>query len=406
MTAPATVVQAKLGGGFQTLTSSTTAVEITRGRSGQIFESIDAGLATWRLNNEDRTFDPTYVDGVYYEQMRPGKSTEVRITSGGVRIYTGMLGDLDVDYEITGRTVTTFHCEDDLALLGRQEFNEWTATASQAAGARLAAVIARSEVNTLGSQSFDDGVSSLQGDLVSWGSNVLNYCQLVARSDLGFFFVARDGTVTFRDRHTLVDGVVQMIFTDGTAVLQDEDGATITTEAGDPIYVEGTPFHGVETSVGSELYYNRVGIDREGGTVQTATNTTNGATDGFRSLTQSGLLLDSDAQSLSMASFLLARYDEPETRVSSILVKLEGLTSDQQTSVLSLDIADLVLVAFTPNGVGDPVEKFCLVQGVSHSIAPSMHHVTLTFGDFQRYTVFTIDHPTFGEVDAGNVVGF
>jgi hypothetical protein len=419
VTAPTTVVTATFGGAATAITADTVAVDITRGKTGQVFEDIDAGGGIVRLNNEDRAYDPLYTAGSYYGDLRPGVSTPVTVKTSGITIFAGMLGDIDIDYEVSGRTVATFRVEDDLALLGRQEFDEWTATGSQAAGARLAAVMARSEVNTLGSTSFDTGVSTLQGDLVSWGSNVLNYCQLVSRSDLGYFYVSRTGVVTFKDRHATVNGEYVVGFSDGRAVsaytsleeLLTETGEMLLTEDEEPIVTEEAaavstiPYHAIATQVGSDLFYNRVSVDREGGTEQTATNAANGAADGFRSLSLSGLLQSTDTQALDMAQYLLSLYEEPETRVKSILVKLEGLSTTEQDQVLTLDISSLVSVTFKPNNVGDAIDALCVVVGVQHSIGPAFHHVTLHLSDVSRQAVFILDDPVFGRLDS-NALAF
>jgi hypothetical protein len=264
------------------------------------------------------------------------------------------------------------------------EFDAWTATASQTAGPRITAVLDRSEVAFTANRSIDTGVSVLQGDSVSWGSNVLNYLQLVTRSDLGRFYASRTGVVTFRDRLDPLNVGIAVTFTD--------DGT-------------GVPFQGIAMSYGSELLYNRVGIDREGGTLQTVSNAASQALYGASSLSETGLLLNSDTQSLDMANYLLGIYDEPELRVAELVVELAPLTSAQQVSVLSLDIASVISVTWTPNGVAPSLSRDCIVEGIAHDITPDSHTVTLSLGDADRRSFLQLDDAVFGRLDS-NVLAF
>lgn len=422
MTAPATTVNAlTIVNEFADVTADTNSVEINRGRYGQLFDAIDPGNCAIRLNNEARTYDPLYADGDYFGVLRVGASSPVQVVSEGLSIFFGSLADIRNTYEVSGRSIAAFIGEDRLAILGRKQFDEWTATASQTAGPRLTDILARDEVQGSGwDVDFDDGVSTLQGDLVTWGSNVLNYCQLVAKSDLGYLFADRLGVLTFRDRHATASGEYLVGFTDGSAVsdcttlgeLLTEDGDLILSESGWPILTETAgavstiPFHGVTLSQGSELFFNRVSVDAEGFDAQTATDGTLGTNDGIRSLTVSGLLLEDENQCADMADFLLGLYKNPETRINSLTVKLEALTATQQQQVLALDVTSLVCVTWTPNGVGDEIDRVSAIQGVEHRIGPASHHVTFRLMDVSRQGLWTIDDPVYGLVDANNVIGF
>lgn len=364
------------------ITADTMRVSVRRGRDSQLFTDIPAGRASVQLQNRTRTYDPNYASSPYAGNVRPGK--RVSISSAGVSIFDGVIGDWNLEYDVGGQSLALAECVDALGQLGRMEFDAWTATASQTAGPRITAVLDRSEVAFTSNRSIDTGVSVLQGDSVSWGSNVLNYLQLVTRSDLGRFYASRTGVVTFRDRLDPLNVGVSVAFTD--------DGT-------------GVPFHGIAMSYGSELLYNRVGIDREGGTLQTVSNAASQALYGASSLSETGLLLNSDTQSLNMANYLLGIYDEPELRVAELVVELAPLTSAQQVSVLSLDIASVISVTWTPNGVTPSLSRDCIVEGIAHDITPDSHTVTLSLGDADRRSFLQLDDAVFGVLDS-NVLAF
>jgi hypothetical protein len=388
------------------ITADTMRVSVRRGRDSQLFEDIPAGTASVQLQNRTRTYDPTFdgatfaltdesgyalTDGSglslldvssspYAQNIRPGK--RVTIASNGISIFDGIVADWDLDYEVGGMSLAFAQCVDALGQLGRMEFNAWTATASQTAGPRITDVLDRPEVAFTANRSIDTGVSVLQGDSVSASSNVLNYLQLVTRSDLGRLFASRSGVVTFKDRTAAPTALVSVTFAD--------DGT-------------GVPFQGIAMSYGSELLYNRVSIDRVGGSRQTVNDSASQALYGASSLSESGLLMNSDAQSLDMANILLSAYKDPELRVAELVVELGALTTANQLDVLALDMASVVAVTWTPNGVGTEVSRVCIVEGIRHDVTPDSHTVTLSLGD--RRTFVTLDDASLGRLDF-NVLSF
>lgn len=359
-------------------------VKSNRGRTSQLFDNIDAGTVTVELNNESRLFDPFYAAGSLYGKLVPGK--RVTILADGVVIFDGRISDWNLAYDVSGRSVASFTAEDSLATLGRKQFDAWTATASQTAGPRLTAILNRAEVGWPGGQrDIDTGVSTLQGDPVSYGSSVLNYCQLVARSDgPSAFFASRDGLLTFRDRRANLAGASLVTFAD--------DGT-------------GAVFQGVSIAVGSETFYTRVAIDREGGIVQSYTTTT-ATTDDVISLTITGLLLNSDTQSLDMATYYANVFATGEARISEVTTTIDtGLVSmANRLAILALDINDLITVKYTPNRVGAQVEQRAVVLGVRHFAVPGRHDVSLTLGKYDDRAPFILDSSTSGVLDGPGVL--
>jgi hypothetical protein len=280
--------------------------------------------------------------------------------------------------------VAVFTVSDALGQLGRAEFNEWTATASQLPGQRLNSILDRSEVLWPAiDRDIGNGVDVLQGDAVSWGSNVLNYMQLVAKGDLGYLFASKDGKITFRDRN-FANGATSLItFADGTA----------TT---------GVPFSGISAETGADTLFGRVGVDREGGTLQTVTvaslSTWAATYGGVRSLSVTGLVLNTDAQSLALANYLLNLYSAPQYRVSSVTLDLHGFELGMQSQVLALEIGSTVTVSYSPNRTGPVITQTLVVQGIQHDIGPATHTVTLsTIQSPIQY--FRLDDVVYGVLD-------
>lgn len=345
-----------LGDGLTTVTSDVVSVTITRGSQGQLGDQIDPGRATIVFNNEDRKYDPSYTAGTYFGELLPGR--EIRIRANDILVFQGYVDDWDVEYDIMGRSTATVMAIDGLAMLADTEFDAWSSTLTTADG-KLNAALDRPEVNWAGARSFDPGLEDLQSHDVDAGTNVVGYLQQVAESDLGALFAAADGTLSFRNRLTAF-GASEATFSD--------DGSDL-------------PFHGVSAQVGSDVLAARVVVEREGGVAQTqqvddldAWTSTYGP---VRTTSRSGLLLDDDAGARAVAAYLLDRFQEPVFQFRTVTVKLHELVEADQNTVLGLDVASVVTVEFTPNGVGSQVVEKCWVRGVEHSMTADEHEVTL-----------------------------
>jgi hypothetical protein len=389
------------------ITDRVNRVSITRGASSPLFSARTPPAARWsvQLNNEDRQFDPSFPFG-FGSNVVPGR--RIKVQSNGITIVDGQVEDWNYEYQPSGRSVAVIDASDSLASLAAIELDAFTATASQLPGARINAVLNRSEVAFTHNRNIDTGISTLQGDTVAEGTNVLAYLQTVARSDYGTLFAGRDGRVTFKDRHSNA-GL--------TALLFDDTGA-------------GIGFQSIELQYGSELLFNRVVIERVGGTAQTKDDTTSQAAYRIRTLSQSGLLLSSDQLAEDLADFLVSTLAEPRIRVTSLTVELAALSQAQQDQVLALDLTSPVDVTFTPNGVGEPtflvaendddlvteggvdlaadtadlpapITRNCVVEGISHSISAggTTHVVTLSLGDALFTSLFVLDDAEFGVLD-------
>jgi hypothetical protein len=355
---------------------ATETISITRGRQSQLFSEIPAGRWSVTFRNENRDFDPLYASSPYVGNIVPGK--RLRVLAGGTVIADGNIEDWNLSYDLSGRSVATAECADALAQLAAAELFAFTATASQTAGPRINAVLDRTEVAWPANRDIDDGVTVLQGDAVAIGTNVLQYLHLVSQSDLGAFFAARNGLVTFRDRHNLVASDIAATFAD--------DGT-------------GIPFTGVAVQYGTELLYNKVTVTRAGGTAQTSQDSASQSAYRVRSLSVENLLMTTNAVAKEMADYLVSNYADPELRVSEIEVELAGLSSAQQSDVLQLDLQSLVSVTYTPNGVGAAIERDCIVEGIQHQITPSSHIVRLSLGDALGRFSLILDDPVRGLLD-------
>ncbi len=323
--------------------------------------------------------------------ITPGR--RVVVEAHGHSIFEGTTEDWTVVYRGDRWTEATMVAVDSLGDLARCEFDEWTTTAGQTAGPRITAALNRSDVQFPYRRSIGTGSSTLQADLVTWGSNVLNYLQLVARSDFGRLFADRTNTLTFQGRSELVNAETVITFSDATP---DPNSLNPTIE-----------FEAFELGSTSELLFTRVGVDREGGVLQTVNDTDAQGQYGVRALNVTGLLVDSDGQSRSMAEFLLSIYKEPQQRVAAIHVNVSQLEAVAAMRAVTCDIGRVVRFRCTPLGTGVEIDQTLVVDGVEHRIpVDGPHMMRLTVAPLHQTGVFTLDDPVLGLLDSGGHLGF
>jgi hypothetical protein len=365
------------------LSGRSTSYSVTRGRS-RLFDQFQAGTSTFRMLNDDGALDPYNTAGPYYGYLLPG--VKVQLTLEGAVVYTGVIEDIELTYDVAGVPVAEITCHDSLGTLALRQIDSWTTSAGQTAGQRLADMLDRSEIAFTAARALDAGVSVLQGDVVDAGTNALQYAQLVVDSDLGVLYADVDDVLTFHQRNWRVNSSPVVSFAD--------DGS-------------GFEFSQIERSTATDLFYNRVTVSRVGGSTETFTDPTWINLTGIRTLSLTGLLMNSDAQSVDMGGWLVALYADPEYRIKSITLPVDRYASADRATVLGLDLADLVNVTFHPEGVADPIDRLCSIEGISHDSAPAgLHLMVLTLAEVADRVGFVLDDPTFGVLDGAGLLGF
>lgn len=318
-----------------------------------------------------------------YGQIVPGK--QIRVTFGSTVVYTGKVGDWQLSYDVKGRADAAAVAYDVLADLGGKTFTEWTTTDYQRVSDRLDDVLDRAEVDYTGTRTFDTGLVVLQSDYVSWGSNVLNYLQLVAQTDQGRLFATTADALRYRARDSVAGATSQITFAD--------DGT-------------GAPFVGLDLSSASEYLWNRFTIDRLNGTAQTADDATSQTAYGIRSYGLGGLLMDNDLDALNTAELLVDVYADPRVRLGRVSVIPDTLTAGQLTALYGLELGDVVTVTWTPTGAYEPTSLEYEVEGVEIGVqlsAPAVFDIRLSPLPQATDGWFILDDATSGKLDTATV---
>jgi hypothetical protein len=367
-----------LGGPFSLVdvTQYVRAINISRGRS-RVIDRTQAGGASIVLDNRARLFDPTAGTAVspYANSIVPRKN--VTITHLDQPIFTGLVDDWNIDFEVSGDSTTTAICADGFLQLGQVTMGTATRTA-QASGARVEAVLNEAAWPT-SSRDIDAGVASLQADTPAANTNVVDYIQTVTDTEFGAFYMSRAGLATFQDRNTVQN------FTSTTLL-----GGT------------GIPISGLSIDYGSESLANEITLTRLNGGTASAVGTASQTAYGISELSKTGLLFSTDGQLSDLASYLLSQYKDPKLRISEVTVLMDGLSEAQRGTVAALDVTSPLTVTVSP-AVGSAITQFAVVDRIAHSITPGRHVVTLSMS--QAQPSFILDNTTFGQLD-DDVLGF
>jgi hypothetical protein len=371
---------------LQDVTDDVRSITVRRGRSREL-ERYQAGAATVVLDNKDRKYDPAAGTAVtpFGASMRPRKA--VQITSNGAAVFNGVVDDWDLNYSLQGDHVASVKITDGFVFLASREIEPHTTTA-QSTGARIQAILDRSEIDwPAAKRAIDTGSSTLQADAVGGTSNArpvpaLGYLQKVDEAEQGALFMAGDGVLTFRGRSSL-----QIL----SGVKFADDGT-------------GIPFTNIAAAYGAEELRNRVTVTRLNGGTAIATDTDSIDAYGAIDYEIRDSLLADDTQAQSLANVIVKRYAEPLLRIDGVDVILNALNAAQVDQVLALELGSLVQVVYTPSGIGDTIDQFVRLDAIEHTIEPFTHRVRFSFSQGEP-PALVLDSTTFGLLDI-NTLGF
>ena len=358
------------------------AITINRGRNREL-EQFNAGTAALRLHDPTRIFDPLNSASPYYPFVGP--RNPVSVYADEIEIFCGFVTDWDLDYSFTETgNVTTATCADAFTVLANQNMNEWTPTA-QLSGARVSAVLSRSEIVYQGPTSIAAGNSTLGAYLVPAGQNVLQYLQNLSASEQGYLFVAGDGTLTFRGRDAALNPSSVMDFAD--------DGS-------------GVKYQSLTNAYGDELLYNYIQTQSPAGAVQVASNANSIALYQAQQFSKLDLLNSTTAEVAALGNYLLGRYKDPVLRFTGVQTQLAAMSSTDQAACLGLDLTDVVTIQKTfTAGAPASVAQTVITSGVFHDIRPGSHVVRFTFESTDQNAYFVFNSAVFGVLDQ-NLLAF
>ena len=363
------------------LTYLVESVNITRGRSRQL-DQFNAGTATIAFDNASQILNPSNTSSPYYPFVLP--RCPVQILANGIPIYTGLVTDWNLDYDISNQDMMYASCSDQFTVLANQALNAVTPSA-ELSGARINAVLSLPEINYQGARAIDTGSSTLGAFAISQDTNVLNYLQLVNTSEQGYLFMSANGTLTFKGRASVLNPVA---------------GATFNTDG------TGLPYQTLVNQYGDELLYNYIVTQSPAGAKQTPSNANSIALYQAQQYSLLDLLNSSTTEVAGLGNYLLGKYQNPVLRFTGLSTQMAALSATNQNIILGLDMTSICTVVknFV---VGTPATETqtLIVSGISHNITPGSHIVSYTFESTDGNQYLTLDDAIFGTLD-NNLLSF
>ena len=377
-----------LGGlAFADLTDICENINITRGRSRQL-DQFNAGTATLTFDNASRILDPLNTTSIYYPFVLP--RCPVIINANGVPIYTGLITDWNLDYDISNVYTMYATCVDQFTVLANQQLNAHTTTA-ELSSTRVSTVLAYPEILYQGATSIGTGSSTLGGTAASadfsiaQDTTLLNYLQLITTSEQGYLYMSANGTLTFKGRSSVLNPVASATFnTTGTAI----------------------PYQTLINQFGDELLYNFIVTQSPAGAVQSTSNSASIAQYQAQQYSILDLLNSTTAEVAALGNYLLGKYQNPVLRFTGLSTQMGALSTANQNLLFSLDLTNVTTVE--KNFVtGTPLtdSQTLIISGISHSITPGSHIVSYTFESTDGNQYLTLDDTIFGTLN-NNLLAF
>jgi len=367
---------------FVDLTSLVESVNIRRGRNRQL-DQFNSGTATIAFDNSGQELNPSNTASPYYPFVLP--RCPVQILANGTPIYTGLITDWNLDYDISNQDMMYASCADNFTVLANQALNA-VATTAQASGTRINTVLDLPEINYQGARSIDTGSSTLGAFNIAQDENCLNYLQLVNTSEQGYLFMSANGTLTFKGRSSVLNPVA---------------GATFNTDG------TGLPYQTLINQFGDELLYNYIITQSPAGAIQTTSNAASIALYQSQQYALTNLLNSTTAEVAALGNYLLGKYKDPVLRFTGLSTEMSALSTANQNIVLGLDMTSICTVVknFV---VGTPATETqtLIVSGISHNITPGSHIVSFVYESTDGNQYFTLGDAIFGTLSTTNLLSF
>ena len=379
---------------FADLTTLVQSVNINRGRSRQLQE-FNTGTATVSFWNKSRALDPLNTSSPYWNTSANMTGIvprlPIQILANGIPIYTGVIQDWNVDYDLGNNDIVYASCADDFTILASAELANNTVTAEQT-GARINTVLDYPEVVYQGARNIATGSSTLGATAssvdfsIQQGTSVLNYLQQVTNAEQGYLFMSADGTLTFRGRSQILNPISAATFT-------GDDSA-------------GIRYQTLMNEFGDELLYNVIVTEGPAGGPFTATDTDSVAQYQAQTYSQTDLLNSTTTELEGLGNYLLGKYKQPQLRFTGLSTQLLALDLTKQNLCLNLDLTDVCnVVKHFAVGTPTSVDQTVIVTGINHNITPGSHIITYTFESTDGNAYLTLDDPIFGTLD-NNLLSF
>ena len=341
------------------VSSSTLNISTRRGRN-LLQDNYESGQATIRVVDPNGDWNPQNTSSPYYGLLQPLRKIQASAIYGGVTY--GLFGGYITEYRYTyprGQETgyVDFICYDAFRLMYNSNVTTVTGgTAGQTTAQRVQSIltmIAWPPAFT----SIGTGATTCVAD-PGTTRTVLEAIQTAEFTEQGAFYIDENGVATFKGRQFVYDAQAA--------------SPTVFNQTG-----TGINYAGITFALDDKTIVNKASVTRIGGTTQTYSDATSIAQYFTRSITATDMLMQTDANALSLATAYVDSRKETSIRIETITLDLMTPSySAGITAALSLDFFDTVDITNEQPG-GSTIQKKLQVQGIAHNITPNTWTTTI-----------------------------
>jgi len=335
------------------VSSKTIKINTRRGRN-IIQDAYEAGKATIRVVDPNGDFNPQNTSSPYYGLLQPLRKLQVQASYSSTiyDIFSGYITEYLYTYpkgQDTG--YVDLICYDGFRLLYNTIITSVpSGTAGQTTAERITTIL--SQISWPASlRSIGTGATTCVVD-PGTTRNALDAVKTAEFTEQGAFYMDRSGIATFKGRQYVYDA--------------QSASPTIFNQTG-----SGINYSGITFSLDDKTIVNKVTATRIGGTAQTYSDATSIQTFFTHSIDVTNLLMQTDANALSLATAYVTTRKDTSIRIDSITLDLVTLGyGTGVVAALSLDFFNTVDITNEQPG-GSTIQKKLQIQGIAHDITPN-----------------------------------
>ena len=362
---------------------------IRRGRN-RILNKFEAGTAVVEIKDETGDWNPANTSGPYYGKLVPLRKIRIFADYDGVRYYlfSGFITSYDTTFALGADEVSRviLNCVDGFRLLNNAAITTVPDTgAGQLSGTRINKLLDVVDWPT-SQRDINAGDSTMQADPGTADRTVLEAIQTVENSEFGGFFLDAEGNATFYSRTTVSQ------YADSTPVVFSDDGT-------------GIGYAQIDLAFDDTLIVNDVSVQRVNGTNQTVSDQTSIDNYFKHSGARTGILVQTDTESLDQATMILQSRKDATLRIDSMTLNLvdDGQTA-RNIAGIDLEIFDLVNVTKTMPG-STSITSELFVQGIQHDITRTTFTTKILTSE-PIIQAFILDSTSQGILDVAGVLSY
>lgn len=322
---------------FEAITSDVLGCSIRRGRSDDLGQ-VMAGECILTLKDSTGKYNPANTSSPNYSNLNPMRPLRIRATYSGTTydLFYGFVQRIESRPSRSERRATV-ESADFLAWMALQKP---TITSSPTTtGAAIGKILDDLQWTETAKRSLATG-DTIPAFSADASRSALEYARDLLEAERGTLHVQGDGTVVYEDRNQRYRAP------------RDADQDTITDLMSD-----------LRVATDAARIFNSATVTRSGGTAQTASDTTSERRYGQRPATSiSTAHLNTDAEALSLATYIVVRHKNPKTPASVVLRSRDS----NMVAMLRRDLNDRVGMSETLGGTSGS----WFIEALEHRIDP------------------------------------